>query len=117
MSASATIRKFAATIADANPGIAFDLTNMAFKLAEDEQAQEQQDKEAAAKKAGEMPEAFKEHMKEKADDKKDDDKGQDDGQKQASYRTLKASVIAAAQANPALRQAFLPVLKTIKQIG
>lgn len=110
MRASAEIRKFATTIADTNPGVAFDLATLAFKLAEEEQDEGQG--QAEQKQAGEIPEAFKEHMK-----KKDDDKGQDEGQKQASYRTLKAAVIRAAQANPNARATFLPLLQTIKKLG
>jgi hypothetical protein len=116
MSASARIRKYASTIAESNPGIAFDLTNLAFKLAEEEQEEQtqgQQQVQAAAKRAGEVPEAFKEHMKEK----KEEGQGQEEQQKQASYKTLKAAVIKAAQSNPNQRAAFMPVLQTIKQLG
>ena len=111
MRASSIIRKYASDIATSHPGVAFDLTDLALKLAEDE---EQAPAQAEQKQAGEIPEAFKEHMKEK---KEDGDKGQEEGQKQASYRTLKAAVIRAAQANPAARQTFLPLLQTIKKLG
>lgn len=115
MSASAQIRKYAASIANSHPGIAFDLANMAFKLAEDEQQEEQgqQGQQGQQKQAGQVPEAFKEHMKEKKEEGEDEE----EGQKQAAYRTLKSSVIAAARANPNLRAAFVPVLLTIKRLG
>ena len=113
MRASAEIRKFASTIAESNPGIAFDLANLAFKLAEDEQAQGQ-GQEQGQKQAGQVPEQLKEHLFKKKDE---DDKDQDEGQKQASYRSLKAAVIKAAQQFPQARPAFLPVLQMIKKLG
>ena len=119
MSASAQLRKYAATIADSNPGIAFDLSNLAFKLAEDEQQgqeQEQQGVQASGKAAGEMPPALKEHMEKKKEEAEGKDQGQGE-QKEASYRSLKAAVLNAAKANPTARAAFMPVLQTIKKIG
>lgn len=122
MSASAEIRKYAATIADAHPGVAFDLANLSFKLAEEEQEEKKDQGQEQAKQAGQIPEAFKEHMKEKKEEggEKKEEKKEDEGQKQASvtaYTTLKTNVIKLAQANPNARASYMPLLQLIKQLG
>ena len=90
MNAAAEIRKFAAEIAAQNPGLAFDLTNLAFRVAQQEaqgegqgqeQQQEQQQKDAAANK----------------------------------YAALRGAVIRVAHENPAVRPALVPVLRLLKQ--
>jgi hypothetical protein len=89
MNAAAEIRKFAAEIAATHPGLAFDLTNLAFRVAQDQaegqgqgQAQEpeQQQKDAANK-----------------------------------YAALRGAVIRVAHENPAVRPALVPVLQMLKQ--
>lgn len=90
MKASAEIRKLAAKYAAQNASMAYDLMELASKVAQDEQdddeekqGQEQQKKEAATEK----------------------------------YAALRSAVIKAAQAHPQARPAFLPVLHTIKNLG
>ncbi len=89
MNAAAEIRKFAAEIAAQNPGLAFDLTNLAFRVAQAEQEQQGQedkkpdflkDKEAAASK----------------------------------YAALRSAIIRTASENPAIRTALAPVLRMLK---
>jgi hypothetical protein len=113
MLASARIRQYASKFASTQPEIAFDLIDLATKVADDEQAKEQA--QAEQKQAGEMPPQFKENAekkKEEAEAKKDDQ-----GQKQASYQALRSAVIRTAAANPAARTALQPVLQIIKQLG
>lgn len=112
MKASATIRAFAARAASTNPTLAYELVELAGKVAE----QEQQDAVQDQKQSGQVPPQFLEHMKKKEDggeEKKDEAEGQ---QKQA-YAALKSVVIKMAHANPHLREAYLPILQTIKQLG
>jgi hypothetical protein len=116
MKASAQIRSFAARIASGNAQLAYDLLDLATKVAQDEQQGEQAAQDQ--KEAGKIPPQFLEHMKKKedgGDDDKKDDQGQ--GQKQAAYAALKSAVIKMAHANPHLRDAYLPLLQTIKSIG
>lgn len=101
MNAASKIRKMAADIAAQHPGLAFDLTNLAFEV-----------------QAGEMPPALKEHMEEK---KEEGGQGQQEQgqQKQASsnYAALRTAIIRTAAQNPAVRPALIPVLQMIKQQG
>ena len=115
MRPSAQIRHLATKYASTNPEVAFDLLDLAGKVAQSEQEEQQQTQQ---KQGGELPPALKKHMEEKAEGKKDEgkDEGQDQGQKQA-YAQLKAACIQAATNNPAARSAFLPVLKVIKNHG
>lgn len=116
MSASVEIRKFASTVATSNPDVAYDLVSLADRLAQDEQQQSQQSQEQ--KQAGEVPPQFKEHMKEKKEEGQgQQDQGQEQQKQASSYRTLKAAILNTAKANPAIRNALLPVLQTIKQLG
>ena len=95
MKAAAEIRKFAAEIAAQHPGLAFDLTNLAFRVAEqDQQGQgqgQQQDKE------DKKPDFLKD--------------------KEAKYAAVKGAIIRVAATNPAVRTALVPVLQLLKQQG
>ena len=95
MNAAAEIRKFAAEIAATQPGLAFDLTNLAFRVAEqDQQGQgqgQQQDKE------DKKPDFLKD--------------------KEAKYAAVKGAIIRVAATNPAVRTALVPVLQLLKQQG
>lgn len=132
MRASARIRQYASKFATTQPEVAFDLLDLASKVAEDEKAdqggQQEQAKQAQQegqgqekdqgqqKQGGELPPALKEHMEEKKKEEGGDkDQGQQD-QKQA-YSQLKAATIRIAAENPGVRQALLPALKLIKQLG
>jgi hypothetical protein len=115
MSASAEIRKFASNVATSHPDVAYDLVSLADRLAQDEQQSQQQSQEQ--KQAGEVPPQFKEHMKEKKEEGQDQGQGQEQQKQASSYRTLKAAVLNTAKANPAIRNALMPILQTIKQLG
>jgi len=134
MRASTRIRQYASKFATTQPEVAFDLLDLAGKVAEDEQkeAEGQQAQDGQQKQGGEMPPALKKHMEEKGGDKKEDegqDQGQqkqgqdqgegqqDQGQQKQAYAKLKAATIRLASENPALRQALLPALKLIRQLG
>ena len=106
MNAASKIRKFAAEIAPQNPGLAFDLTNLAFEV----QAEQ-------AKTAGQMPEAFKEHIKEKKEEGQGQGQQQQDKEASVKWAALKSSIIRTAAQNPAVRPALIPVLQMIKQQG
>jgi len=141
MLASARIRQYASKFATNQPEVAFDLLDLASKVAEDEQGQGSKDQgqqdqgqkqaqegqgqgqekdqgqQAQQKQGGEMPPALKEHMEEKKKEEGSKDQGQQDqGQKQA-YAQLKAATIRIAAENPSVRPALLPALKLIKQLG
>lgn len=136
MRASARIRQFAKKFATENPentGLAFDLLDLASKVAEDEkeaqgqdqggqgqqkqgqdQGQEAKDQgQAQQKQGGEMPPALKEHMEEK----KKEEGGDDQGQQKQAYTQLKAACLTAARNNPNQRAAYMPILRVIKQLG
>ena len=87
MKASTEIRKMAAKYAAENAALAYDLMDLANKVAQDEQDQGQQDqgqqKQAAADK----------------------------------YASLRSTVIQVAAKNPEARAAFLPILQAIKGLG
>jgi hypothetical protein len=91
MNAAAEIRRFAADIAATNPGLAFDLTNLAFRLAQDDQGQQQ---------------------KEQGDDKKPD--FLKDKEAAVKYDALRAAIIRTAAENPAIRPSLVPVLRMLK---
>lgn len=130
MRASARIRQYATKFANDNPEVAFDLLDLAGKVAEDEKAQDQgqaqqkqgQDQgqeakdqgQAQQKQGGEMPPALKEHM-EKKKEEGGDDQGQ--GQQKQAYAQLKAACMKAAKDHPNQRAAFMPILRAIKQLG
>lgn len=115
MKASARIRSFAARYATSNSAVAYDLIDLSTKLAQDEE-QEAQGQEQ--KQGGQVPPQFLEHMKGKKDDKKEEGQGQQQGQqKDAAYKELRSSVIKMAHANPHLREAYRPLLETIKKLG
>ena len=118
MRASTRIRQYASKFANTQPEVAFDLLDLASKVAEDEQApKDEQAQEGQQKQGGELPPALKEHMEKKKEEGGDKDQGQQDqGQKQA-YSQLKAATIRIAAENPGVRQALLPALKLIKQLG
>lgn len=109
MKASAQIRSLAARYASVQPELAFDLIDLAVKIAEDEQQQAEAPTEES-KQAG-LPPEFLEQQKSKKDD------GEDEGQQKQAYQTLRSHVIHIAHANPHLREAYLPLLQAIKQIG
>jgi len=93
MNAAAEIREFAAKIAAKDPGLAFDLTNLAFRVAEDEQQQGQEKKDD---KDDKLPDFLK--NKEAA----------------TKYAALRGAVIKTAKENPAIQKALLPVLQMLK---
>lgn len=92
MKASNEIRKLAAKYAAENATLAYDLMDLATRLAQDEGQQDQGQQKQAQ------------------------DQQQDQGQeKQASkYASLRSAVIQAAHKNPDARTAFLPVLQAVK---
>jgi len=96
MKASNEIRKLAAKYAAENAPLAYDLMDLATRVAQDEE----QDQDQGQKQA--------------------QDQGQDDqdqGEKQAKkYASLRAAVISAAQQNPEARAAFMPVLQAVKSL-
>jgi hypothetical protein len=107
MNAASKIRKMAADIVAMNPGLAFDLTNLAFEV----QAEQ-------SKSAGEIPEAFKENIQKKKDEAKDKDQGQEqDKQASGKYAALRTAVIRTAAQNPTVRPALVPILQMIKEQG
>ena len=115
MRASTRIRQYASKFANTQPEVAFDLLDLASKVAEDEQApKDEQAQEGQQKQGGELPPALKEHMEKKKEE--GGDKDQDQGQKQA-YSKLRAATIKAANENPATRSTLMPLLKLIKQLG
>jgi len=117
MRASTRIRQYATKFANTQPEVAFDLLDLASKVAEDEQAQAPKDEQAQdgqQKQGGELPPALKEHMEKKKEEGGDD---QDQGQQKQAYRQLRAATIKAANENPATRPALMPLLKLIKQLG
>lgn len=93
MNAASEIRKFAAEIAAQHPGLAFDLTNLAFKVAQQDQQEQGQQQEGQDKKP--------DFLKDKDAAKK--------------YAALKGLVIKTASSNPAIRTALVPVLQLLKQ--
>ena len=98
MNAASQIRKFAAEIAATHPGLAFDLTNLAFKVAEQEQQQEKDEKDDKKEDKGKFPDFLK-----------------DKDAAAAKYAEVKAAVIRTASANPTIRTALVPVLQLLKQ--
>lgn len=118
MSAAAQIRQFASKYASINPEVSYDLLDLASRVAQEEgQDQGQQGQQAQQKQGGELPPALKEHMEKK--EKEKGDEGKDEGQEQQkqAYSRLKNACLAAARENPNARAAFMPILKTIKQLG
>jgi hypothetical protein len=127
MRASARIRQYATKFATNNPEVAFDLLDLASKVAEDEKGQDQgqsqqqkqgQDQDQSQdqsqqKQGGEMPPALKKHMEEKEEGK---EQGQGQQQKEA-YVQLKSACMKVARDNPAQRAALLPILRVIKEHG
>jgi hypothetical protein len=95
MNAASEIRKFAAEIAAQHPGLAFDLTNLAFKVAQEQQQEGQQ------------------QGQQEGEDKKPDFLKDKDAA--AKYAALKGVVIRTAAQNPAARPALVPVLQMLKQ--
>lgn len=118
MKASAQVRKFAAQVASTNPTVAYELIDLATKLAQQEEEGQQASQDQ--KQGGEVPPQFLEHMKKKDDDKgeekKDDDK-KEAKQAAAAYTALRSHVIRQAHANPHIREAYQPLLETIKRLG
>jgi hypothetical protein len=96
MKASSEIRKLAAKYAAQDATLAYDLMDLASKVAEDEE----QDDQSQQKQA------------------QDDQSQQNQGQKQAAdkYAGLRSAVIKAASENPEARPAFIPVLQAIKSL-
>ncbi len=95
MKASNEIRKLAAKYAAENAPLAYDLMDLATKIAQDEEQDEDQGQKQA----------------------QDQGQDQDQGEKQAKkYASLRAAVISAAQKNPEARAAFMPVLQAVKSL-
>jgi hypothetical protein len=141
MKASSELRSLAKRIASTNPELAYDIVDISERVAqqEEQQAAPAQDQKEAGlppeflenikkkedgaedkgddnKKEAGLPPEFLENIKKKEDGAKDDDKGQSQ-EKQAAYSTLRSHVIRMASANPNLREAYKPLLETIKQLG
>jgi hypothetical protein len=98
MKASTEIRKLAAKYAAQDAPLAYDLMDLASKVAQDEGQDDQGQQQKQAQ---------------------DDQQGQQDqGQKQAAdkYAGLRSAVIQAASKNPEARAAFIPVLQAIKSL-
>lgn len=106
MRASARIRQYASKFASENPEVAFDLLDLATKVAEDEQKDEktQDEGQAPAPKTANQGQ-------EQAQDPKDEQNAK------KAYLALKSACIRCVSENPESKQAFMPVLKLIKQIG
>lgn len=113
MKASVELRALATRVASSQPTLAYDILALSDKLAEQEQQAEQAP--AQEQKAAGLPPEFLENQKKKEDESKSDE-GQGE-QKQASYQELRSHVIRLAHANPHLREAYKPLLVTIKQLG
>jgi hypothetical protein len=114
MKPSAIIRQFASKYASSNPVVAYDLVDLSMKVAEQEQQEESQGQQ---QKQAQLPPEFLEHQKGKKEDgEKKDEQGQGQ-QKDASYTQLRSAVIKMAAANPHLREAYRPLLETIKKLG
>lgn len=116
--ASAQIRSFAARVAANHPELAYDLMDLASKVAQDEDKpkdKKEDDKEdgkpfpGAAKPFGE-----KDAQEQQAEPEKET---QEQQAKQADYKALRAAVIHTAAMNPQNRAAFAPVLNLIKKLG
>lgn len=119
MKASVRIRQFASRCANENPTLAYDLIELAESVDADMVTAAPAEPVASAPvQAGEVPPQFLENMKKKedgAEDKKDE--GQAKEASTSAYASLKSTVIKMASANPHLREAYLPILKAIKQLG
>jgi hypothetical protein len=102
MNVAAEIQKFAAEVAATNPGLAFDLTNLAFRVAEEQAPQDQQQGAQQQQQAaqGQQDQAQQE--------------GQDQQKDAAKYAALRGAVIKVAHENPSVRATLLPVLKMLK---
>jgi len=109
MKSSRTVREFAAKVAKFDAKTAFEMTDFADRLAE----QEQQDKEQEQKTAGELPPWLK-----KDDDKEEKKDDKEEKKEAAKYASLKALVIKTASETPAAaRAAFRPLLQALKNLG
>jgi hypothetical protein len=123
MKPSAEIRAYAARIASTHPEIAFDLTNLSTKVAEEEKKKEEdKPKDKEEDKGKPFPGAAAPFGKKEAAecDKEKEAEGQDEPKEQQTkqaYAALRASVIHTAALNPQLRAALTPALRLIKQNG
>lgn len=98
MKASHEIRKFAAQAAETNPTLAYDLVELATRLA----AQEDDDKDDKKSNQQQEKKENQQEQKKEASDK---------------FSQLRALVIKTAASNPAARPALLPVLQAIKAMA
>lgn len=99
MKASHEVRRMAAKVANTNPGLAFDLTSLADRLAAKEQQSQDQDQD-----------------KEGQQDKQQQGQQQ---QKEAGdkYTALKSLVIRTAASDSGAKKVLTPVLQKIKELG
>ena len=100
MKTSAQLCRIAATLAESDSfsNLAFDLIHLSHKVAKQEQGQDQDQDD--------MQDASQSHPADL-----------DQGQQKQAYIALRRAVIRTAKNNPQVRQAFLPVLKLIQQLG
>ena len=114
--ASALIRQVAVKYASSNPAVAYDLIDVSMKVAEQEQKEEQEAQ--GQQKQAQLPPEFLEQQKKKKEESEGKKEEQGQGQqKDAAFAQLKSAVIKMAQANPHLREAYRPLLETIKKLG
>lgn len=114
MKHSQQLRALASRVASQSPHVAFDMVELAAKFAQDEQ-QQSEGQNQEQKQGGQVPPEFLEHQKKK-DDQGQGQQGQQEKQASA-YRELRSVVIRMAHANPSLREAYAPMLDTIKKLG
>lgn len=101
MRASHEIRKFAAQAAETNPTLAYDLVELANKVAAQEK-QENDDDDDDKKSNQQEKKQNQQQQKKEASDK---------------FNQLRALVIRTAASNPAVRPALVPVLQAIKEMS
>lgn len=93
MKPSTRLSRIASMLADSDPSLAFEIADLAVKVAQQEKPEEEP---KPAEKSQEQ---------------------ESQGQKQAAYATLRSAIIRTAHENSQARQALLPVLKLIQQLG
>jgi hypothetical protein len=113
MKAALEIRSFAAKIAAKQPTLAYDLVDLANRVAADEAKDEAKDE----KGAGTAPPFEKKKAQQQGEEQQGEEQARAQEKQASAYNTLRAAVIRTASASPGLRQALLPVLQVIKQLG
>lgn len=105
MKPSSELRKLAAKYASVAPELSYSLMSLSDRVAQDEEKQEEAPQQA--KEAQEQAPAQESKQEEPKEDKT----------ASSAYSTLRSRVIRLAHANPNLKEAYLPLLQTIKDLG